>query len=249
MSGNNYIDIYMPDHPRARKNSGNILEHRLKAEEYLGRALKEEEVVHHEDGDRTNNSKENLYVFRDLSSHTRFHMTGERFKDEEGVWYSYPTITIKKCRSCGEEFESENKNRKFCGKECTNQGNRKVKNRPRKEELEELLNTYPFTKVGEIFGVSDNAIRKWCKNYGMPTDSKSYDTEYKREQLSNKVSRAKRGMGGRKVGKYSLEGELLDTYISIAEASRKNNIRGGIERVLKGDYKTSGGYIWKYEDE
>lgn len=41
---------------------------------------------------------------------------------------------------------------------------RKV-DRPKKEELEELLKKNPFTKVGKMFGVSDNAIRKWIKYY------------------------------------------------------------------------------------
>ena len=27
----------------------------------------------------------------------------------------------------------------------------------------------PFTKIGNIFGVSDNAIRKWCLSENLPT--------------------------------------------------------------------------------
>jgi hypothetical protein len=32
-----------------------------------------------------------------------------------------------------------------------------------KDELEKLVHTMPFTKIGEMFNVSDNAIRKRCK--------------------------------------------------------------------------------------
>jgi hypothetical protein len=39
--------------------------------------------------------------------------------------------------------------------------------RPCKEELEKLILDYPLTKLGEMFGVSDNAIRKWCKSVGI----------------------------------------------------------------------------------
>jgi len=39
---------------------------------------------------------------------------------------------------------------------------RKVE-RPSKKELEELLRKYPMTKVGRMYGVSDNAVRKWIK--------------------------------------------------------------------------------------
>lgn len=37
--------------------------------------------------------------------------------------------------------------------------------RPSKEDLEKLVNNFPITKIGEQFGVSDNAVRKWCKCY------------------------------------------------------------------------------------
>ena len=35
----------------------------------------------------------------------------------------------------------------------------------------------PFTQIGKEFGVSDNAIRKWCDKYGLPrrvSDIKKY---------------------------------------------------------------------------
>jgi hypothetical protein len=39
--------------------------------------------------------------------------------------------------------------------------------RPSKEELEKLILDYPLTKLGEMFGVSDNAVRKWCRLVGI----------------------------------------------------------------------------------
>ena len=42
------------------------------------------------------------------------------------------------------------------------------KNIPSKEELENLIYKIPFTRIGEMYGVSDNAIRKWCKKYDLP---------------------------------------------------------------------------------
>lgn len=50
---------------------------------------------------------------------------------------------------------------------CNRLKNRKV-NRPNREELKQLIKTLPFTKIGEMFGVTDNAIRKWCKNENLP---------------------------------------------------------------------------------
>jgi hypothetical protein len=43
---------------------------------------------------------------------------------------------------------------------------RKV-DRPTKEELEELIPNNTFVALGKKYGVSDNAIRKWCKSYGL----------------------------------------------------------------------------------
>jgi uncharacterized protein YjcR len=40
--------------------------------------------------------------------------------------------------------------------------------RPNRDELKQLIRTLPFTKIGKMFGVSDNAIRKWCNAYNLP---------------------------------------------------------------------------------
>lgn len=48
----------------------------------------------------------------------------------------------------------------------------RVKEKPvSREELKQLIRTTPFTTIGKMFGVSDNAIRKWCKSYGLPSKS------------------------------------------------------------------------------
>lgn len=53
-----------------------------------------------------------------------------------------------------------------------------------------------------------------------------------------------------KVIKYDLHGKYLDTYNSIKEAGFKNNCCAKkISAVCKGKRKTTGGYIWKYQDK
>ena len=39
--------------------------------------------------------------------------------------------------------------------------------RPTKDELQKLVQIYTFVHVGKMYGVSDNAVRKWCKKYGL----------------------------------------------------------------------------------
>lgn len=54
---------------------------------------------------------------------------------------------------------------KMC-QECRTKEKRK--NIPNRETLNNLIKIMPFTKIGIKYGVSDNAVRKWCKNYGLP---------------------------------------------------------------------------------
>lgn len=83
--------------------------------------------------------------------------------------YSYP---IRKpghrrkkyyCSECGKEIAT---NSQYCV-QCSNKKRQKVE-RPDRESLKALIRTTPFIKIGEQFGVSDNAIRKWCKSYDLP---------------------------------------------------------------------------------
>lgn len=50
---------------------------------------------------------------------------------------------------------------------CSQIAQRKCE-RPSREDLKQLIRTMPFTKIATRFGVSDNAIRKWCDSYGLP---------------------------------------------------------------------------------
>ena len=49
---------------------------------------------------------------------------------------------------------------------------RRVVERPAREELKDLIRNKPFTEIGKKFGVSDNAIKKWCDAYNLPRKKK-----------------------------------------------------------------------------
>lgn len=85
----------------------------------------------------------------------------------------YNKSAINICKNCGKEITAQ---ATLCS-ECYNKL-RKSKI-PSKEELENFLNFSKgnFTQAGLKYGVSDNAIRKWCKNYILPFHSKDYKQE------------------------------------------------------------------------
>jgi hypothetical protein len=67
-----YVRLFTPGHPAADPN-GYVLEHRLVAEQTLGRFLLPTEVVHHRDDNRQNNHPDNLQVMSN-AAHTAHHL-------------------------------------------------------------------------------------------------------------------------------------------------------------------------------
>lgn len=78
------------------------------------------------------------------------------------------------CPQCG---EIKNAASNLC-MECFRKSQRA--GRPSREELKDLIRTVSFVELGKQYGVSDNAIRKWCIAYNLPSkkkDIKSYTDE------------------------------------------------------------------------
>lgn len=132
--------------------------------------------VHHINGDCTDNREENLIILcPNCHSLTASYKSGN-FGKGRTKRLNNNKITIEKscnhskevshfyCKNCGKEIVT--KDAELCV-ECCNQNKRKVK-RPTKEELLKLIKTKSFVQIGKMFGVSDNAIRKWCKQYNLP---------------------------------------------------------------------------------
>ena len=82
----------------------------------------------------------------------------------------------KICENCGKKFQARNLKRNkhfYCSLECYQQARALDSNRP---SVLELINDFKelksFVKVGKKYNVSDNAVRKWCKVYKLPTTTK-----------------------------------------------------------------------------
>lgn len=88
---------------------------------------------------------------------------------------SYPlrkavSDTKNYCQNCGRQIST--KKASLCV-ECSAL-KRRVVERPDKDTLYNELKNSSFLAVGRKYGVSDNAIRKWCATYGLSTKAKDY---------------------------------------------------------------------------
>lgn len=97
--------------------------------------------------------------------------------------YNYTTSTAKStttyCEICGTPISYGSR---FC-KGCYNKYERKS-NRPSREVLKIKIRSTPFTKIGQEYGVTDNAVRKWCDYYSLPR-KKTEITQYSQEEWEN----------------------------------------------------------------
>lgn len=96
--------------------------------------------------------------------------------------------TPRKCRGCPNFYPPAHKNQKYCTFECSLKCPiRKTRYRPKgkrenykpiptREELKEYLWEQPTTLIAKNFGVSDSAVGKWAKSYGLAKPPRGYWT-------------------------------------------------------------------------
>ena len=54
----------------------------------------------------------------------------------------------------------------------------------------------------------------------------------------------------RRVSQYSKDGTFIRSYFSLSEASKATGVdSSGISKCCRGKLKTTGGFVWKYEEE
>lgn len=114
----------------------------------------------HINGDHSDNRLENLRILC-----PNCHSQTETFGNKRNKKHNY-------CIDCGCEITSRSTRCNSCSAKHKNSFKVLPENRPDKETLFELIKTTSFTSIGKMFNVSDNTIRKWCKNYNLPSTKK-----------------------------------------------------------------------------
>lgn len=82
-----------------------------------------------------------------------------------------------RCRCCGKAIGGDGRTG-LCP-ECYMKTTRRA-DRPEREVLKQLIREVPMTRIAADYGVTDNAIRKWCDAYNLPrtkSEIKKYSDE------------------------------------------------------------------------
>lgn len=114
--------------------------------------------LHHKDGDHENNNLDNLSVLCP-NCHSLTHSLARDCHKQKPKSKPKPRPKKNKCTRCNAPCVN-----KFCSQKCVRLSSRVVE-RPSKSQLREEIEKSNFTQVAKKYGVSDNAIRKWLKNY------------------------------------------------------------------------------------
>lgn len=98
-------------------------------------------------------------------------------KIKQKIYNSNKKQTTKEayCSVCGQLLTD--RQQKYCSNECQHKAQKRP--RPSRAELKGLIRSSSFTAIGRKYDVTDNAIRKWCKEYGLPS------TTWEIQQYSN----------------------------------------------------------------
>ena len=220
--------------------------------EWHGRPIPLE--LHHINGDTTDNRLENLqllcpnchsqtdnfrgrnwnknYKNNDTSIKYEFVTEEEQrlYRNEKRRKEHKPIKEKKYCQQCGNEIKGEGI--KFCSDRCYKEYAHR--NIPSKEQLIEYSKTtHSIREMKRMynFNVSDNAIIKWCKNYGI------YD-EVKRNFIGKIYN----------IEQYDLDNNLIREWKNGNEICKTLHLpKAGIQKCCRGEIKSCHGYIWKYK--
>ena len=157
------------------------------------------------------------------------------------------SITKYYCHDCEREVSE-----KGCRcPECAAKASRKAE-RPEREKLLELIQTQSFCEIGRIYGVTDNTIRKWYKDYNLPSTKYELEEYLKNPNDFKSIKREKKTYSFEQILKIYNEGytqKEIAQYLGCSEDTirkhlKSNNIecRSGVVKKY-GQYSLNGEFI------
>lgn len=132
--------------------------------------------LHHKDTNHYNNSLENLQILCPNCHAIQEGNSGAAIGTKKSkIELAKKEKKIPICPQCGKIFSGE-------GKVCVDCGhkNQRVVERPGRDILKQEIRTTPFLQLAAKYGVSDNAVKKWCIAYNLPhkkSDIRAYSDE------------------------------------------------------------------------
>lgn len=163
--------------------------------------------IHHINGDNKDNRLENIQILcpnchTQTDNYARSNSTKsfkisrriEEIMNNSEKSFKHPSIgEIKEtldtepatthCRHCGKEIP---KKHKYCSQECSQLDRRKL-NTSNEQLIEDFKELKSFRQVGRKYGVSDNAIKKRCKQNGILDEVHKFIVSRNRKHKANTV--------------------------------------------------------------
>lgn len=148
--------------------------HAGKAQKNLERKLKSKEVTEFMNESEDNKRFISVLVFDSAESRDRWHriplVLRQLVNNGNGSYRCQFAHGI--CLYCNKSLQRPYQDT-YCSQQCSKLALRRTI-RPSKEELKKLIWTKPTTHIAKDFGVSDKAVEKWCKAYGIDKPPRGY---------------------------------------------------------------------------
>ena len=145
--------------------------------------------LHHINGNHYDNRLENIILLCS-NCHAQIHGYNQYVVEKKNkivnerkskIVNKRKTNSIKKietclCPVCKKEFVKKKKTQKYCSQECLHQAQR-TNNITKEEIIKYFKEKGSFVSVAKMYNITDTALKKWCKKYGLPIHKKEM-TQY-----------------------------------------------------------------------
>lgn len=82
-----------------------------------------------------------------------------------------PTGGNYECPNCHKIFHQSRPEQKYCSTKCASEAH--SHNICKEDLLKHIIELNGnFTQIGKVYGITDNAVRKWCDKFGFPRHKK-----------------------------------------------------------------------------